>query len=129
MLRSPQLLPGRSHGAPVSRTLQLEVSQLRFLLYELVSSATPAAPPRPISRHDTYSAALAARDRDVMDQLEAAGGRRVELTHMVLSCAETGLWTSQRFVCSVGQPIGWPVDLPSELVETARWLAALRAQA
>ena len=99
------------------------------LLYELDSSRTPSEPPRLLGCHETRRAALLARDRDILAQLEAAGGRRVELTHLVVSCGEAGPRTSQTLACSVGQPIGWPVNVSAELAETRRWLAALRARA
>jgi hypothetical protein len=99
------------------------------LLYELDSSRTPSKPPRLLGWHDTRRAALLTRDRDILAQLEAAGGRRIELTHLVVTGGEMGSWTSQALACSVGQPIGWPVNVSAELVETRRWLAALRARA
>jgi hypothetical protein len=67
--------------------------------------------------------ALDARDADVLECLERAGGRRIELTHEVHSCPEGGPCRTQRMACAVGQPSGWPVDLRAELAETARWLS------
>jgi hypothetical protein len=99
------------------------------MLYELVSSRTRSKPPRLLGWHDTRRAALLARDRDILAQLEAAGGRRIDLTHLVVTGGKLGLWTSQALACSVGQPIGWPVNVSAEFAETRRWLAALRARA
>jgi hypothetical protein len=81
------------------------------MLYELVSSRTRSEPPRLLGCHDTHRAALLARDRDILAQLEAAGGRRIELTHVVVTRRDVGPWTSQALACSVGQPIGWPVNV------------------
>jgi hypothetical protein len=97
------------------------------MLYELGSSRTPSEPPRLLGRYDTRGAALLARDRDILEQLEAAGGRRIQLTHLLLIRNELGPETSQLLACSVGQPVGWPVDASTELAETRRWLAARRA--
>lgn len=99
------------------------------LLYELANSRAPSEPPRLLGCHYSRRAALLARDRDILEQLEAAGGRRIDLTHLVLMRGELGAVTSQTLACSVGQPVGWPVDVSTELVETRRWLAALRARA
>jgi hypothetical protein len=107
----------------------LEVKRVVVMLYELVSSRAQSEPPRLISCHDTRRAALLARDCDILAQLEAAGGRRIELTHLVVTRGEMGPWSSQALACSVGQPIGWPVNVSAELAETRRWLAALRARA
>ena len=73
-------------------------------------------------------AALATRDVDVLECLEGAGGRRIELTHEIHSCPQHGPRSTQRLACAVGQPIGWPVDLRGELAATARWLGRRRAQ-
>jgi hypothetical protein len=96
------------------------------MLYELGSSRTPSEPPRLLGRYDTRGAALLARDRDILEQLEAAGGRRIQLTHLLLIRNELGPETSQLLACCVGQPVGWPVDASRELAETRRWLAARR---
>lgn len=104
------------------------MSPKTFTLYMLVSSADPSEPPRLLGAYGTYGAALVARDRHVLAGLAAVGGRRLELTHVILTRPVHGPWSTQRLVCSVGQPVGWPVDAPGELAETARWLAALRAQ-
>lgn len=99
-----------------------------FLLYRLAHSTAPPHTPQLLGAYESHDAALAARDADVLECLDGAGGRRVELTHAILSCPERGPWSTQRMACSVGQPIGWPVEPRSELAETARWLAALRAR-
>jgi hypothetical protein len=98
------------------------------MLYRLAHSAAPSEAPQPLGRYRSYVAALAARDGDVLECLARAGGRRVELTHEIHTCPEHGPCGKQRMVCAVGQPIGWPVELPGELAETARWLGRLRAR-
>jgi hypothetical protein len=98
------------------------------MLYELASSRRPSESPRLLGCYETRRAALLARARDILEQLEAAGGRRIELTHLVLIRDELGPETSQMLACSVGQPVGWPVDASTELAETRRWLAARRAR-
>ncbi len=75
-----------------------------------------------LGHHGTYDAALTARDADVLECLERAGGRRIEIAHEIHRCTEGGACNSRRMVCAVGQPIGWPVDLRAELAETASWL-------
>jgi hypothetical protein len=100
---------------------------MTFLLYRLADSAAPSDASILIGVYGSRDAALAARDVDVLERLEGAGGRRIELTHEIHSCAERGRGSTQRMVCAVGQPVGWPVELRGELAETARWLARLRA--
>jgi hypothetical protein len=99
-----------------------------FLLYRLAYSTAPPHAPQLLGAYASHDAAMTARDADVLECLDGAGGRRVELTHEILSGPERGRWSTQRMACSVGQPIGWPVEPRSELAETARWLAALRAR-
>jgi hypothetical protein len=98
------------------------------MLYRLVHSAAPSETPQPLGVYQRYDAALAARDADVLECLERAGGRRVELTHELHSCAEGGGCSTRRMVCAVGQPVGWPVVLRTELAETARWLERRHAR-
>ena len=93
-----------------------------FRLYRLAQSAGPAEPPKLLGVYGSRAAALAARDVDVLACLERAGGRRVELTHEIHSCREGASCSSQLLACAVGQPIGWPVDVRSELAATASWL-------
>jgi hypothetical protein len=97
------------------------------MLYRLAHSAAPSETPQLLGRYRNYDAALAARDADVLECLERARGRRVELTHEIHSCLECGSCSTQRMACAVGQPIGWPVELRGELADTARWLGRLRA--
>jgi hypothetical protein len=104
------------------------VGATTFLLYRLDHSAAPPHAPQLLGAYASHDAALAARDRDVLECLERAGGRRVELTHEIRRCLPPGPCSRQRMACSVGQPIGWPVEPRGELAETARWLAALRAR-
>ncbi|GAC1578435.1 MAG: hypothetical protein NVS3B18_12180 [Candidatus Dormibacteria bacterium] len=98
------------------------------MLYQLTTLTAPSRAPQLLGCYDDRRAALGARDRHVLSRLRAAGGRRIELTHLLLNCPERGPWSTQRLVCSVGQPIGWPVDPLAEVADTARWLAVLRAQ-
>ncbi|MDX6198909.1 MAG: hypothetical protein QOJ79_2060 [Actinomycetota bacterium] len=99
-----------------------------FLLYRLAHSAAPSEAPQLLGIYRSYEAALAARDADIIECLERAGGRRVELTHEVHSCPEGAACSTQRMACAVGQPVGWPVELRGELAATARWLSRLRAR-
>jgi hypothetical protein len=71
----------------------------------------------------TWAEARAARDWDVLRQLERAGGRRIELGHAIVDLDRGG--PPRRRICSVGQPPGWPVDVSAELAATAEWLARL----
>ena len=103
------------------------VGSSTFVLYRLAHSAAASEAPQLIGEYGSYDAALAARDADVLEFLKRAGGRRIELTHEVHSCAEGRPSGTQRMVCAVGQPPGWPVDLRAELAETARWLSRRRA--
>ena len=98
-----------------------------FVLYRLAHSAAASEAPQLIGEYGSYDAALAARDADVLECLERAGGRRVEMTHEVHSRQDDGPCSTQRMACAVGQPPGWPVDLRAELAETARWLSRRRA--
>ncbi|MCU1589680.1 MAG: hypothetical protein JWP11_936 [Frankiales bacterium] len=98
-----------------------------FTLYRVAHSAAPSEAPLLLGAYRSRVAALSARDADVLECLERAGGRRVELTHEVHSCPEGGRCGTQRMACAVGQPVGWPVDLRAELAETARWLSRRRA--
>jgi hypothetical protein len=104
------------------------MSRTTVVLYQLTTLSAPSRAPQLLGCYDSHRAALAARDRHVLTCLRATGGRRIELRHLLLNCPERGPWSTQRLVCSVGQPIGWPVDLLAEIADTARWLAALRAQ-
>jgi hypothetical protein len=99
----------------------------KFTLYRLAESAAPSEPPQLLGAYRSRGAALAARDVDVLECLKRAGGRRVELTHEIHSCPTNGSCSAQLLACAVGQPSGWPVNLRSELAETARWLGRLRA--
>lgn len=74
-----------------------------------------------LGQYGTWAEARAGRDWDVLRQLERAGGRRIELGHAVVDLNRGG--TARRWVCSVGQPPGWPLDLGTELAATAEWLA------
>lgn len=104
------------------------MSRTTVVLYQLTTSSSPSRAPQLLGCYDSHRAALAARDRHVLTCLRAAAGRRVELRHLLLNCPERGPWSTQRLTCSVGQPIGWPVDSLAEIADTARWLAAPRAQ-
>ena len=97
------------------------------MMYRVADSGAPSEPPLRLGVYGSRVAAMAARDGDVLECLARAGGRRVELTHEVHSCAAGGPCGRQRMVCAVGQPVGWPVDLGAELAETARWLSRRRA--
>lgn len=94
-----------------------------FTLYRVAHSAAPLEAPELLGAYRSRMGALDARDADVLECLERAGGRRIELTHEVHSCPEGGPCRTQRMACAVGQPSGWPVDLRAELAETARWLS------
>ena len=74
-----------------------------------------------------FSSALDARDQDVLHQLEQAGGRRVELTHLIVGAGARGPRTPHAIACAVGQPTSGPVDMRAELTETAQWLARIHA--
>ncbi len=104
------------------------MSRTTVVRYQLTSLSAPSRAPQLLGCYDSHRAALAAHDGHVLTCLRAAGGRRVELTHLLLTCPERGPWSTQRLVCSVGQPIGWPVDPVAEVADTARWLAVLRRQ-
>ena len=80
-----------------------------------------------LGTYPDYQSALAARDGDVMRQLEQACGRRVDLTHLIVGAGRRGPRTAHAVSCAVGQPTNGPVDLRAELDETARWLARLHA--
>jgi hypothetical protein len=79
------------------------------------------------ANYGSYLAALAARNADILECLESARGRRIELAHEIHRCVERGGCSTRRMVCAVGQPVGWLVELRGELAETARWLGRLRA--
>lgn len=98
-----------------------------FVLYRVAHSMAPAERPQRLGVYGSRVAALAARDADVLECLERAGGRRVELTHEVHSCPDGGPCSTQRMACAVGQPPGWPVDVRAELAATACWLSHRRA--
>ena len=98
-----------------------------FALYLLATSRVPSEAPRSVGQYGTRTAALEARERDILEQLRVAGGRRLELTYAIVTWTTPARSTTQLLACSVGQPMGWPVDLPSELAETARWLRRVRA--
>jgi hypothetical protein len=98
-----------------------------FTLYRLARSKAPSEPPQRLGAYRSREAALAARDVDVLACLEHAGGRRVELTHEIHMCREGASCSAQLLACAVGQPVGWPVDVRSELAATARWLHRLHA--
>lgn len=78
-----------------------------------------------LGTYPDYTSALAARDDDVLRQLEQACGRRVELTHLIVGAGSRGPRTPHAISCAVGQPTNGPVDLRAELDETGRWLARL----
>lgn len=79
-----------------------------------------------VGTYPTVQSAVDARGADVLAQLELAHGRRIELTHLIVGPGREGERTVHTFVCSVGQPPGWPVDLASELADTAAWLSRIR---
>lgn len=97
-----------------------------FALYELSTLATPEHPPRLLGRYDDLRDAFRGRDSAILERLAAAGGRRVELTDLVVTEEPGGRCTTQLIACSVGQPEGWPVDPAAELADTARWLERRR---
>ena len=108
-----------------SRTRPDVVNQATFALYEFSTSAAPGQGPRLLGRFDDLRDALQSRDNAILDRLAEAGGRRVELTDLVVTLGPGGRCTTQLVACSVGQPVGWPVDLAAELAETASWLERL----
>ena len=78
-----------------------------------------------IGTYPTVHAAVEARSGDILDQLELARGRHIELNHLVVGPDQGGERTVRSFTCSVGQPLGWPVDLAAELADTAAWLSRI----
>lgn len=78
-----------------------------------------------LGTHTTVHAAMAARCDDVLSELELARGRQIELTHLIVGPGQEGDRTVRTLICSVGQPPGWPVDLATELADTATWLRRL----
>ncbi|MDP3714477.1 MAG: hypothetical protein Q8R60_18580 [Mycobacteriales bacterium] len=46
--------------------------------HELASSTAPSVAPRLLGQYGGIGAAMAVRDRAVLDQLQAAGGRRID---------------------------------------------------
>lgn len=96
--------------------------------YQLFRARTTDATPSAdclLGTYPDFDAALAARDRDVLRQLEQAGGRRVELTHLIVGAGRRGPRTPHALACAVGQPTNGPVDVVGELAQTAQWLARL----
>jgi hypothetical protein len=80
-----------------------------------------------LGTYPDFLSALAGRDGDVLLQLELAGGRRIELTHLIVGAGLRGPRTRHAVACSVGQPTDGPVDVAAELEDTARWLARRNA--
>lgn len=78
-----------------------------------------------LGTYPTVQTAVDARDDDVLSQLELARGRQIELAHLIVGPGRDGDRTVHTFICSVGQPPGWPVDLAAELADTAAWLSRL----
>lgn len=89
-----------------------------------IETAVPL-PAHLLGEFASVDAAMAERDRDVLSQLERAGGRRIELAHLIVTAHPGGTRSVSRLVCSVGVPIGWPVDPIAEFAETGQWLARL----
>lgn len=98
-----------------------EAAMARFLLYRTDSGGARVLGEL-VGEFTSLVAARSARDWDVLRQLEAAKGRRVELCHAIVDRQAGG--APRRQVCSVGQPNGWPVDA-AELAATAAWLARM----
>ena len=99
------------------------------MAYDLYRAAHPRELPAAanlLGNYPDFPTALAARDRDVLRQLEQTGGRRVELTHLIVGAGARGPATAHALACSVGQPTNGPVDISTELEETAQWLERLR---
>ncbi|GAC1610694.1 MAG: hypothetical protein NVS3B26_18930 [Mycobacteriales bacterium] len=78
-----------------------------------------------VGTYPTLQRALDARDTDILRQLELARGRLIELTHLLVGPDRDGERTVYPYACSVGQPPGWPVDLATELADTAAWLSRI----
>lgn len=78
-----------------------------------------------LGTYATVQTAVDARDDDVLSQLELTRGRQIELTHLIVGPGRDGERTVHTFICSVGQPLGWPVEVAAELADTAAWLSRM----
>jgi hypothetical protein len=97
------------------------------MTYELQRVGTDMLDPTMLGHYPTYDDALLARDQDVLDQLEQAGGHRIELLHLIVGPGLRGARTAHQVACSVGQPTNGPVDVAAELAATAMWLSRIHA--
>jgi hypothetical protein len=97
------------------------------MTYELQRVGTEMLQPTLLGHYPTYNEALCARDQDVLDQLEQAAGRRIELLHLIVGPGARGPRTAHQVACSVGQPTTGPVDVAAELAATATWLSRIHA--
>lgn len=97
------------------------------MTYELQRVGTDMQQTILLGRYPTYEDALHARDQDVLEQLEQAGGRHIELLHLIVGPGQRGARTAHQVACSVGQPTAGPVDIAAELAATEAWLSRIHA--
>lgn len=72
-----------------------------------------------------FDAALAARDADVLTQLQARPAPRREITHLIVGPGLAGPATQHPVITFAGVDVDDP-NPDAELAETRRWLTALR---
>jgi hypothetical protein len=120
----PQTPAGAQTGPPSDCTLcSGEETPMSYQLFRASGPDTNPQADQLLGTYPSFQAALAGRDGDVLVQLELAGGRRIELTHLIVGAGHLGPRTPHALACSVGQPTDGPVDVAAELADTARWFA------
>jgi hypothetical protein len=87
--------------------------------------ADPQAPS--LGEYDDFDAALAARDRDVIAQLERAPVPPREITHLIIGPGFRGRRTRHPLVTFAGTTVTDP-DPAAEVAATAAWLDVVRGR-
>ena len=99
---------------------------MAYLLYRIEQlGASPSDPP--LGQFRDFDAALAARDEDLLTQLDHCPAPPREVTHLIVGPGVTGARTEHPIVTFAGAEVDHPGPTV-ELVETRAWLNRIRGR-
>ncbi len=97
--------------------------------YQVYAVDEDGSAPRLVASAATFEEALAERDRDVLAQLRAGGGRTLTVTHEIVGPGLAGPHTVHPVTTTLGVAGGVsPADLAEFVAEAAVWLEVIHGR-
>ncbi|MDQ6649169.1 MAG: hypothetical protein M3Z02_03470 [Actinomycetota bacterium] len=97
--------------------------------YQVYALDEDGSPRRLVASAATFEAALAERDRDVLAQLRAGGGRTLTVTHEIVGPGLAGSQTVHPVTSSLGVEGGVrPAELEALVADAGVWLEVIHGR-